>query len=792
MTFFNKKAFSLVEVLIVIVLVAIIMVIAFVNFWSQSPKARNAIREDTSSKIRIAYGSSYISEQLSSSCANWTLPVVYSWRTNFSGCHVTLDWSNSWTLFLNALWVSWKMIEQNSALPSYEFTYLKNSPINEFSYVKELESTSYLEKINSLSSYAMNFLQGAFLYIDWNYSLSITGFPIISPIIRENEDGTLKSFTTVWTWAVLATATWYVISPTTAWTWSYYSYILTNVNLPLIAATQAPSYTCDVAPAHSSLTIGSPTSFWQAVQWINPIDACYVSCTSWYQWNDTSKTCDSINYFYTWSIAFQFTDISWIKYSWQDTSQNYSVPTYYNWKIYATSDNWNMFSMWTDWSSFSQIRNYFSAFPLIVDSNWIYYITTSNNQTSQKLKKTLLDGSNTIDLTTTLPDQQQFWSLQRDTNNLYFIWNNETWIYKIWKDWSNQIELTTTNSINSFTVDSSYIYYYTNWEPWYLYQIDKTNWTVITSVQRSSDNGIVIVGADNNYIYFSNNLDNWKLYKMNKDFSSPTKLAEPTQITTSPWKVYITWNSIYFTNSSGIYKVNSDGNWFQTMANVPGNRWITWDWTNLYYSNDWDNDKLYYLSINSPAWYKEDDWTDTSSEITTDDNNSSISVNLSTTVPSWTSYKFYLANSFSNVPAWSNLSWWLNWWWTTIDFMNGTDWSNFKNSWVSVWNAITITCGSTNLVTTVAWLNDWIHELTVADNVNNLNIWGQSCSATIGSSNFTEITDHSFLDGSKAIDLTSSPFNFTPTKNLWYKIVLTGDSSDKTKTPVISSVNMNK
>lgn len=50
----SKKGFSIIEILITLVLIAIISVVAFLVFWNQAIKARNSMRLDTSSKIADA------------------------------------------------------------------------------------------------------------------------------------------------------------------------------------------------------------------------------------------------------------------------------------------------------------------------------------------------------------------------------------------------------------------------------------------------------------------------------------------------------------------------------------------------------------------------------------------------------------------------------------------------------------------------------------------------------------------------------------------------------------------
>jgi len=90
----RKSWFSLIELLVVIILIAIISVIAWVNFKNQTPKARNAMRFDSSSKILTAFQLANLEEKISqSSCINGSNPYTLTWTLSWTGCNIILDWS---------------------------------------------------------------------------------------------------------------------------------------------------------------------------------------------------------------------------------------------------------------------------------------------------------------------------------------------------------------------------------------------------------------------------------------------------------------------------------------------------------------------------------------------------------------------------------------------------------------------------------------------------------------------------------------------------------------------------
>lgn len=189
----ERKWFSLIELLVVIILIAIISVIAWINFGNQTPNARNAMRLDSSSKIQTAFQVANIEEKISSSnCMTWSDTYTLTGTISWIWCHIVLDWSQDSKNFLKNIKITWTFQDPlNETVRNddfiYEFNYKLWDKQNEFVYLTEPDkNTSFL------NTYALNYSSGSLnqLNIDWNYS-SIE--KSISPIYLKDTNWTVFS-----------------------------------------------------------------------------------------------------------------------------------------------------------------------------------------------------------------------------------------------------------------------------------------------------------------------------------------------------------------------------------------------------------------------------------------------------------------------------------------------------------------------------------------------------------------------------------------------------------------------
>jgi len=197
----------LIELLIVIVLIWIISVVAFINFWNQTPNARNAMRLDASSKIQTAFQISNLEETIpSTSCLSWSSEYTLSWTISWTWCHISLNWSQEFKNFLNNFKITWTFQDPLNETKwfddfLYEFNYKLWSSQQEFVYLTEPTSNkSSFIQTNSLNyqSWSLNEL-----HIDWNFPNIEKS---ISPIILKDKN-----------WAVFSDIQWFIKFKTQNW-----------------------------------------------------------------------------------------------------------------------------------------------------------------------------------------------------------------------------------------------------------------------------------------------------------------------------------------------------------------------------------------------------------------------------------------------------------------------------------------------------------------------------------------------------------------------------------------------
>ena len=450
----QHKAFSLVEVLVVILIVAIMSIIAFVNFWSQSPLARNAMRSDTSSKVRIAYLQSFTDErfnQSSSTCAGvWATPVTYSW-SNLAGCNIVLDWSSTWTAFLKDIGVSWTVSDPlanswNSDY-SYEFTYILGSPTHEFSYVSESTDTTSYNYLPSVFAHTLK--EGDTIVLEGNN----TTWTPITPIIPIAANWDLMTFTS-WS-ATWNTRSGYVLDLSNSSDRNSLAYYVTS-NAKINPST---NYSCRKKPSsvvtnNTTFTEGTPTSKNQS--WIKDWSgACYYTCKATYSGNNCEISAPTpVSIWGGWNGVYVYYSNKTLK----NFAGNLASSTTVNTNVDAL--NWNLYKIWTSlyingtlYWSFSDLGSYWWAeqrpwsghYPIVatnaagamLNNDWSL-VTGTNIPTNVKQVISSTDLNHIIVLQN--DGTVRFWTKQNGTilfhdNGFYPYWQDQS-LTKVWSGYN--------------------------------------------------------------------------------------------------------------------------------------------------------------------------------------------------------------------------------------------------------------------------------------------------------------------------------------------------------------------
>jgi len=170
------------------VLIAIISIIAFINFGNQSSKARNAMRLEASSKIATAFQLKYTQDEFKyTTCEAAGLEsYILTGALTGTGCNIKLDGSDKSKSFLRKLGISGTFQDPlNKTIPGswntfiYEFNYKINSPLYEFVYLTEPKENWSLIDLNK--TYALEYNTGSLdvLNIDGNTSIQNSFSPVI-------------------------------------------------------------------------------------------------------------------------------------------------------------------------------------------------------------------------------------------------------------------------------------------------------------------------------------------------------------------------------------------------------------------------------------------------------------------------------------------------------------------------------------------------------------------------------------------------------------------------------------
>ncbi len=490
----------------------------------------------------------------------------------------------------------------------------------------------------------------------------------------------------------------------------------------------------------------------------------------WFKVDTSANSSIAINpsIFYSQNLNHKFEKISWSKLDIITEGDNLVDNNYIFYKnsIYLYRAN-------KDWTNKIKLRNnIISSFKCDMDNDYIFYTNMSDWNKLYRINK---DGTNDIKL--------------NNVSSLFFksywsdIFYSNLWLNKINKDGTNNIKLN-SDIISNIVVDQNYVFYEKGnfmgiWELW---RINK-DWTNNIKLTDEIYGDLLL---DNNYIFFRKSNPWWGGFrKINKDWTWETTVIINTYWIRQP---YITDNYIYFNSLNdwnNLYKINKDWTWKTKITDciMPGNDdfYTYGDNDFIYYPCNntpgyWIYD-LYKISKTNPEWFSMLDWEYKSDKIT--NTGTWIYINIDSTLPSWTSYTFELANQLTQqivIPEWDRDV-------TLMSNRLSYFWMNYNlTSLFSVWDIIKLyKTWQSDIEVTISSVNSWELRFTTSPWV----IW--SWWVKKWSSNFKLIPNNK-LNGSTLINLQDE-FWIT-TNDLFYRINL--NTTDITKTPVINSINISK
>ena len=589
----NKKAFTLIEILAVIVLIWIVSTITFLDFWTQSPKARNATRLDTSAKVRLAYQIANLEtpEKFRNCNTVWASLITYSWRTS-QGCNVKIDWSSSWQLFLKSLNIS-TTLKDPSSPPDYEFTYIKNSWKYEFAYEKENENP--IVWYNPISSYALDYnsTDWKILMVDWNYAANtMSWFYVITPInvLDTTKYPLTPHAVTTDSWTNITT----ILPSDLSESWSYAYYLktvlhnseeTTNSRLALIRQLWFPISISDLVDNSNNCSNWNGLVFsgwiWQCWAWSPVNRSSYIDAddTNYYvDPNGTSvlswATISNLNISHTltlgnWSILNSSTGSNFLIWQTYLLWQN----NYLSWALYDLNDssyylnpNWtsnlNHLNLWNgSILNSSTGSNFLSGSTFINGSLYLNWESYDANNNTGTLNVNHLNIGN--------------WSiLNSSTGSNFLVWPT----YLIWQNNYLSGALYDLND-PSYYIDPNKLSNFANVSIW--------NWTVINN---STDWSNTFSGTTNFnwsvYMNWFSNYLNWVLYDSNDvNFYLDPNLSSIL-------------NHLYLGNWSVL---NNASDWSNTLAWTTTVTWpihLNWNWNYLSWALIDANNNSYYLDPN--------------------------------------------------------------------------------------------------------------------------------------------------------------------------------------------------
>ena len=413
----NKKAFTLVELIVVISILAILWTIAFVSLQWYTRDARDSARISDMQNIEKWLELTLIK--------NGSFPVPDDKiDITASGVVVSYQWY-AWNNVLNTIWIHWDWVDP---LDETYYTYAVNASLTKYQLLWFLENNN-IGYINSMEkSYAS--LKERFLFSKWN-ELGIFLDPVTNNPIQNNLSSLDIVFTSVLYKVKINNWNYWE----TIWTWTTFSQILSyRIN--------------EIWSCYSILKNGN--SMWDWIykithNWKNNIEVYCDMTTNW--WGRTRTHQLSYN-----ALPSENT-IDWYKWLFT-TTKSYSnsgytldiTNFYFNEFAYLTDNlksnieklsNWNIKTVWNKNEWFSEwIKTYtewrdcmgVSSCTYPRSNNWYYY---------RDIHKNIKEILNVWD--SHLLETTWYWNMDNERLLSWHNWSNGSWAWTNFPFWKRNL-----------------------------------------------------------------------------------------------------------------------------------------------------------------------------------------------------------------------------------------------------------------------------------------------------------------------------------------------------------------
>jgi len=684
-----KKAFTLVELIVVITILAILWTIVFISFQWYSQSSRNSVRISDVNKVESALELFFID--------SWKYPDPTNPVT------VTYNWSDVWyqgtfwSTTNTSLWTISKVI--TDPLLNIEYGYSVSNTKTEYQIWLSLEwwpSGFNNSKIIN-STYAID----SYAYVTWSYNWRVLkvsswwiDYVLAVPSIITT-DLTNLDLSYIISNDKLVYNNYINLPPSYKWTSLFNSWsILYNPETILVYSWSISDLKINTAK-QVKLLEWIKAAFWESsVLSSNDNEIEKITALQINSENPTSndiyeawmfvKNNLKIKDLKVWWFPFNYnitnytvknTDTSWLDSVYADLK---SIFYDSQWNLWTTYDTglwvWVRKYNWIEWVEYNSENSDFPLLSTWVDK-WIFHIREDLNWniwfTSNwggLIKFDWLNWEHYTNLST------WWWLLSDQVTDVLIDSNWNLWVWLRWDwlcmfNWTNWVNYSFSNNQSEFLLEAP------NWDIWFWTNVwinvfDGLNWNQITS-------------ASTNWWLWADNMQEWEVAP-NWDIWVSTR---------NGWVSKYDWiNWIKWTNESTNWWIIGDyldWIWFDSNWNVyvwsyfwlHKFDWINWEVldTNWYrYAVAWDNSwNIYY--VNNAWFYAKYDWN----------------------IIETNSYNWLLTNNIRWIYDWLNNDIWL---WTNnwISIYNWNNWSNMNNLITSPSLFI-----KSKINQWIAWISDW-------------------------------------------------------------------------------------
>ncbi len=582
------KAFTLVELIVVITILAILGTIWFIAYSGYSSQARDSVRVWDLQSMK----SSLELYQLDS----WKYPLPSDW------VNITYSWTTVWNQ-----WTFWEKVKTNvwnisiipkDPLTDKEYTYSTLSYWNEFELWWMLESDEFVFNTNSNSLNLSYFTSKsnaaettALAYVTWKYNWEIAKSLTWSTCNIFNIPSIITNDTSVTDLQQIVTQKklvyrWYNNLPSSFKTSKFkYDWWFDFTPNQLIA--YSDTWSCSALIDKSSYSARVSLLNWihNAYSWTLVQNEWEIKNILDLVINESSPSLDVLNFSasfvnrnFWWYVEISYTPISVNWVCWTDNWKNLTT-TPVNlctwWNATSVTDNWawNTYTWscnWVSWgSNISCTANHVTSWTSYTTANWLAWNT--NNQSVSQDNSWNIWVANwwawvskynwstwTVYTTSNWLINNYVWSVVKDNSWNMWFWTNGGVSKYNWTTFTNYttVDWLVDNYINVVFKDSSWnIWFWTNGG------VSKYNWTTFTNYNTWNwlvNNIIMAIWEDSSWNIWFWSASNW-LSKFNW-----------TTFTT-----FASWNSWLVNNS-----IRAIWQWWGTDIWIGTTNWLSrFDWT---------------------------------------------------------------------------------------------------------------------------------------------------------------------------------------------------------------------